>query len=92
MKFLKMVFLHEFKSSPQSPSTLRILVGSQTGNGELLASILSKELYRRSVISTISLLSEYNISELVEEKLVVFIVSTFGQGEPPLMMKVRCFS
>ena len=87
-----MVFLHEFKSTTQSQaSSLRILVGSQSGNGEHLASMLSKELYRRSIVSHVSLLSEYDIGQLAEERLVVFIVSTFGQGEPPLMMKVEVF-
>lgn len=78
--------LEEFKCISNSP--IKIFVGSQTGTGEALASTLSKELFKRSIVSKITLLSEYNIRELSNETLVLFIVSTYGQGEPPTMMRV----
>ena len=33
-------------------------------------------------------LDDYNIAELINEELVVFVCSTAGQGEPPDNMKV----
>lgn len=72
-----------------SPDKLiTILVGTETGTAEELAAILSKECFVRGASARICALSEYPIGRLPSEDLVLFVVSTAGQGQPPSTMKV----
>ncbi|KAG5887436.1 hypothetical protein JTB14_003288 [Gonioctena quinquepunctata] len=63
------------------------MYGSQTGNAQDFAERIwreSKRFYFRSIVKA---LDEYNISELINEKCVIFVCSTTGQGEEPDNMK-----
>lgn len=66
---------------------LTILYGSQTGNAQDLAERIWRESKRFYFRSTLNSLDEYNILELINEKCVVFVCSTTGQGEEPDNMK-----
>mmetsp|Transcript_23562 Transcript_23562/g.39260 ORF Transcript_23562/g.39260 Transcript_23562/m.39260 type:complete len:190 (-) Transcript_23562:2184-2753(-) len=71
---------------------LIVLYASETGNAEEVAYEIYHKLdglFGVSSPSTISIesMSTYDISNLPTEKLIIFVVSTTGDGDPPEMMK-----
>jgi len=68
-------------------TTLTILYGSRTGNGEGLAK-KAKEIAGESGLNvTIKDMNDYRPHDLQSEKNVLVIVSTHGEGEPPFSAK-----
>lgn len=63
------------------------LYGSQTGNSQDLAERVWRESKRYFFTGPVMCMDSYNILELVDEKCVIFICSTTGQGEEPDNMK-----
>ncbi len=70
---------------PSAGKKLKILYGTHTGRSKIIASQLAAKLAGRNVESTIVALDEYKTRQLASETNVVFIVSTHGEGEPPVM-------
>lgn len=66
---------------------LTILYGTQTATAKGFAETMMREAKRFKVAATICDLEEYSPRSLQEERLVVFIVATYGEGEPPDPMK-----
>ncbi|XP_067132918.1 NADPH-dependent diflavin oxidoreductase 1-like [Centruroides vittatus] len=66
---------------------ITILFGSETGNSEDLSERISREAKRRHFRAKLFCMDEYPIVNLIEERLVVFVCSTTGQGEEPENMK-----
>lgn len=66
---------------------ITILFGSETGNSEDLAERIRREAKNRHFPTKIFCMDDYPILNLIEEKLVVFVCSTTGQGEEPENMK-----
>ncbi|KAI9592068.1 hypothetical protein BDF19DRAFT_472185 [Syncephalis fuscata] len=66
---------------------LLILYGSQTGNAADAAERIRRAAKRRHYQPALFALDDYDRTRLIEEKLVIFIVSTTGQGEEPDNMK-----
>ena len=64
-----------------------ILYGTQTGNAKYVAEEIGRECTRRYIKAKVQPMDEYNITELPTERIVVFVVSTTGQGDPPATMK-----
>lgn len=60
-----------------------ILYGSQTGTAQDVAEKLAREAKRRHFHCRVSAMDSYNVADLVQEKTVVFVCSTTGQGDPP---------
>uniref|UniRef100_M4BLU6 NADPH--hemoprotein reductase n=2 Tax=Hyaloperonospora arabidopsidis (strain Emoy2) TaxID=559515 RepID=M4BLU6_HYAAE len=60
-----------------------ILYGSQTGTAEGFAEVLTKE-GRKVGFRTVAIdLEDYNAAEkLQDEKLVIFVIATYGEGDP----------
>ncbi|CAI5731945.1 unnamed protein product [Hyaloperonospora brassicae] len=60
-----------------------ILYGSQTGTAEGFAEVLTKE-GRKAGFRTVAIdLEDYNAAEkLQNEKLVIFVMATYGEGDP----------
>lgn len=63
--------------------TLTILFGSQTGNGEELARQLAERAQERGFAPDLKNIADYNKSALKKEKLLLLIMSTHGEGDPP---------
>ncbi|KAF2972657.1 hypothetical protein GQX73_g875 [Xylaria multiplex] len=63
-----------------------IFWGSQSGTGEIFAQKLARECHLRYEVDAIAVdLSDYDpetISQIPNTKLVIFILSTFGEGDP----------
>ncbi|MEJ2297854.1 MAG: assimilatory sulfite reductase (NADPH) flavoprotein subunit [Woeseiaceae bacterium] len=64
-------------------SGLTILYGTQTGNAEGIAGELARQAEDRGYTTRTLSLADFKPSALAREKLVVFIVSTHGEGDPP---------
>lgn len=66
---------------------LTILYGSQTGTAQDLA----EKLYRESKMfyfnGPVTSMDQYNVQDLINEKIVVIVCSTTGQGVEPDNMK-----
>lgn len=62
---------------------LVILYGSQTGTAADVAERLQRHASRQYLPSILHNLNDYPISNLVHETMVVFVVATTGQGDPP---------
>lgn len=66
---------------------LTILYGSQTGDAQDLAEYIWRESKRYHFGGSVLPLDKYNVHDLIDERLVVFVCSTTGQGEEPDNMK-----
>src|SRR5207247_10186593 len=67
----------------QSSEPTTILFGSQTGNAEALAKRLSREAAKRGFAPAIFEMARYPRENLAKEKNLLFLTSTYGDGDPP---------
>ncbi len=63
---------------------LTILYGSQTGNSKKVAGLTAERFRETGRTVALTDLNDYPVKSLVSEKAVLFIVSTQGEGEPPV--------
>lgn len=68
---------------------LTILYGSQTGNAQDVAERIWRESKTYYFTGMCKSMDDYNVTNLINERLIVFVCSTTGQGEEPDNMK--CF-
>jgi sulfite reductase (NADPH) flavoprotein alpha-component len=62
---------------------LTVLFGSQTGNGEAIAAALARQIEVEGYATQVRNLMDYKPADLKRESLVVLVVSTHGEGDPP---------
>ncbi|XP_071673411.1 NADPH-dependent diflavin oxidoreductase 1 isoform X5 [Patagioenas fasciata] len=67
---------------------LLVLFGSQTGTAEDTAERIGREAKRRHFQCRVEALDGYEVANLINELLVVFVCATTGQGDPPDNMKM----
>ena len=67
----------------EAASALTILYGSQTGNGEGIASLLAEQAAEQGYAATLRNMGDYEPRNLKRETLVAFVISTHGEGDPP---------
>ncbi|KAM6316409.1 NADPH-dependent diflavin oxidoreductase 1 isoform 5-T5 [Podargus strigoides] len=67
---------------------LLVLFGSQTGTAQDIAERIGREAKRRHFQCRVEALDSYDVANLINELLVVFVCATTGQGDPPDNMKV----
>ena len=72
--------------APQASALPRmtILFGSQTGNGEGLANDLAAQARAKGYNVHLTDMADYDPASLTEERLLFIIVSTHGEGDPPI--------
>jgi sulfite reductase (NADPH) flavoprotein alpha-component len=71
-------------SPAQPPLTpLSILFGSQTGTSEGLAKRIAKQASQRGFAPTVHDLAKYPLTQLAGEYHLLFVSSTYGDGDPP---------
>jgi len=63
--------------------TLTILFGTETGNSRALAKSLATAASEFGLAPKLSDLSDYKVRQLKDEQDILFIVSTYGEGDPP---------
>ena len=71
----------------QNPKKLTILFGTETGNSKNLAMKLALKAKQSGVISKLTSLEQYKLSELSREENLLVVISTHGEGEPPAAAK-----
>ena len=64
-----------------------ILYGTQTGNAKYVAEEIGREWTRRWINAKVQSMDDYDITQLPTERIVIFVISTTGQGDPPATMK-----
>lgn len=64
-------------------NALSVLYGSQTGNGEAIAKVLAARAADAGFTVRLTSLADYKPSQLKRENVVIFVVSTHGEGDPP---------
>ena len=62
---------------------ITILYGSHTGNGAKIARLASEEATRRGLAATVQDMNEYAPRNLAREQVLLVVVSTHGEGDPP---------
>lgn len=62
---------------------LTILFYTQTGTAEDFATRLAEDMPRKCVRTVLSDVADYDLENFQNEKVVIFVVSTYGDGEPP---------
>jgi sulfite reductase (NADPH) flavoprotein alpha-component len=70
-------------TAPEAGNTLAILYGSQTGNGKGIAEQLAVRAREKGFGVNLQSLADYKASQLKREKLLSFVISTHGEGDPP---------
>jgi len=68
-------------AAPLQPLT--ILFGSQTGNAEALAKRAARAASQRGYAPTVCDMAQYDRQSLTQEKHLLIITSTYGDGDPP---------
>ena len=63
--------------------TLTILYGTETGNSRDLAKVLAANAAQRGLSPKVSDLADYKVRSLKDEQDILFVVSTYGEGDPP---------
>ncbi|KAI4491782.1 hypothetical protein M0804_003174 [Polistes exclamans] len=67
--------------------SITILYASETGTAQDVAEQIWKRAKRKGLNSMVSALDDYDLTNFGLEDLIVFVVATTGQGDPPDNMK-----
>ena len=71
-------------SSPSNLPLMTILFGSETGNAEGLAEDIMNKASAKGFNVCLEDMMSYDFAKLAQEKLLFVVVSTQGEGDPPL--------
>ncbi len=63
---------------------MTLLYGSQTGNGEGLAEELHEQAQTKGFNSRVIDMADFDPADIVNEEILFIIVSTHGEGDPPV--------
>jgi len=67
-----------------SSDKLKVLFGSRTGNSKKVATDAYNYALSQGIAADLIDMNDYNLRNLKKEKFVLVVVSTDGEGEPPL--------
>ena len=67
----------------QASARLTIVYGSQTGNGRRIAERLARSAEAAGLAARVYASGSYPMKDLAKERLLVTVVSTHGDGDPP---------
>ena len=77
-------FMKIFKKQSNQPTDeVVILYGSQSGNSEFIAKEAQKYLKKCGISVSVSSMAKYEFQKLTNEKSLLIIISTQGEGDPP---------
>ncbi len=63
---------------------LTIVYGTETGNSKKLATDFATKAKKKHIQTKLISLDQYRLSDLLKEELFVTVISTQGEGEPPV--------
>ncbi|MGV0680496.1 flavodoxin domain-containing protein [Mycolicibacterium fortuitum] len=64
-------------------SAITVLFGTESGNSEMVAEDICKSLEQTGIQSECLGMEDYHVGRLLEERTVVIITSTYGEGDLP---------
>ncbi len=67
----------------EAAARLAIVYGSQTGNGKRIAERLARAAEAAGLAVRVSAAGQYPIKDLAKERMLVVVMSTHGDGDPP---------
>ncbi|NEX20698.1 assimilatory sulfite reductase (NADPH) flavoprotein subunit [Thiorhodococcus mannitoliphagus] len=70
-------------ATPTPAGTISLFYGSQTGNAKAVAERLGERLLGQELDVQVRSMGDFGPRRLTKERLVLFLVSTHGEGEPP---------
>lgn len=76
---------HATPTSSSQPVT--ILFGSQTGTAEMFAKTIFREGHNLGIPVRLCDVEDYDVNDLEQERLVILVCATYGEGEPTDTMK-----
>ena len=71
----------------QAVKRITIVYGTETGNAKRLSSQLAAKAKQKAIISKTIGLDQYRLADIAKETHLVVIISTHGDGEPPIAAK-----
>ncbi len=71
------------ETSAENKTRVTLLWASQTGNAEVLAEKFAQELLNQGLGVTVKAMNDFPLEKLAAEKYIIFITSTFGDGDAP---------
>lgn len=71
-------------AATQAATAITVLYGSHTGNSKKVAQRLLERLRQSGREATLADMNEYPSKNLKQEKILLLIVSTHGEGDPPV--------
>ncbi len=66
---------------------ISILFGTETGNSKKVATDFATQAKKRGINVKLSAIDQYRITDLVKEEYILLVISTQGDGEPPVTAK-----
>ena len=66
---------------------ISILFGTETGNSKKVATDFATQAKKRGINVKLSAIDQYRINDLVKEEYILLVISTQGDGEPPVTAK-----
>jgi sulfite reductase (NADPH) flavoprotein alpha-component len=69
------------------PKKITILYGTETGNAKKIANDFAYSSKKKGILAKVVGTDTYKLSDLVKEEFLFVIISTQGEGEPPLSAK-----
>jgi sulfite reductase (NADPH) flavoprotein alpha-component len=93
MTFFKDILKKAGLSSPasvkdkDSEKRITVLYGTQSGNSEFIAREASEYMKKKGMKTICRNMSGYSSKELTHENVVLIVVSTHGEGEPPVQAR-----
>lgn len=80
-------FSPEINTESMSPKKITLAYGTETGNSKKLAVELAGIIKKKGVQVKLADLSQYKPKDLAKEDLFFVIISTQGEGDPPILAK-----
>lgn len=73
--------------TPAVPKKVTLVFGTETGNAKKLATQLAGIAKKKGVNVKLAGLDQYRFTDLAKEEFLFVVISTQGEGEPPLLAK-----
>lgn len=74
-------------SIPSTTQKITIAYGTETGNAKKLATDLAAKAKKKGIPVKLASLDQYKLTELPKEEYFITVISTQGDGEPPVGAK-----
>ena len=76
--------------TPAAPKKITLVYGTETGNSKSLAVQLAGIAKKKGVMVKLAGLDQYRVTDLAKEEYFFVVISTQGEGDPPLLAQKFC--